>query len=428
MKDRRRRRIAFGVVAGTAVIALVALAWFALPVRQAGHIAPLFAPDLEEPSWPPESPASLEAELETTNAARRIGASGILNEFDAGPIRSGDMPGLQVRSGVAQDLYYIETVIGEDASFDDVMPMAVLIHGRGDRARIPGGPFLDLGAPIRVIVPQAPDPLGAGFEWLPVRVGQNLVDRLTTSLLTRAAQLAAMLHELMLTLPTVGRALVIGFSQGGLLTFTLGTHYTDVVQAAFPLSAWLPPALVPPYRRDDITMPRIRGIHGSADRVIEPGPTSELYRTLSERGFDAELAIVEGGHEMTEEMNAQLHEWLQVEIGVVIERGIAAGVLDGGPPPCVPVGVWPDPPDGGWPEAGLPEAGFPEAGWPEASWPEAGWPREGWPPDARVPAGRLPPRWPFPWTPCPAAVDPLDAGVPDAGVPDAGVPQAAIAD
>ena len=72
------------------------------------------------------------------------------------------MPGLHVRTGTAQGLYYIEAVFGEDVSFNDTMPMAVLIHGRGDRARIPGGPFWGLGAPLRVIVPQAPDPLGTG--------------------------------------------------------------------------------------------------------------------------------------------------------------------------------------------------------------------------------------------------------------------------
>ncbi|MCB9592111.1 MAG: dienelactone hydrolase family protein [Sandaracinaceae bacterium] len=409
-----KRRVGVIVVA-TVAVTTGGLVWFALRDDGHPHIEPLFEAGADEwPAWPPEANADLEAELATTAAARRIGAAGMLSDYDAGP-HEGDIPGLMVRTGYAEDLYYIEAVIGEDAHFEDPMPMAVLIHGRGDRARIPGGPFWGLGGPIRVIVPQAPDPLGNGFEWLPVRVGQNLVDRLTTSLLSRAAQLATMLRDLSQSLPTVGRVMVVGFSQGGLLTFTLATHHSDVVQAAFPLSAWLPPALVPPYRRDDLVYPRIRGMHGSADAIIEPTPTVELYETLRERGFDAELEIFDGvGHEMTEAMNDQLHVWLAEEMGLVIEEGIRAGVLDGGVEPCVPIGEWPTTriPDGGWPEGGPPEAGWPLVVWPEAGWPEGGWPDGG----VDVPA----------WIPCPELED-AGVALDEAGVNlDAGVPDAAL--
>ncbi len=407
MHPAAKRRVG-AIVIATVLAATGLLIWLA--VRDDGHdpIEPLFAAGADEwPQWPPQSTADLETELATSAAARRIGAAGMLSDYDAGTHHA-DTPGLLVRPGYAQDLYYLEAVIGHDARFEDTMPMAILIHGRGDRARIPGGPFWGLGGPIRVIVPQAPDPLGNGFEWLPVRVGQNLVDRLTTSLLSRAGQLAMMIRELMETLPTVGRAMVVGFSQGGLLTFTLALHHSDVVQAAFPLSAWLPPALVPPYRRDDLVYPRVRGMHGSADPIIEAEPTVELYEELRDRGFEAELEIFEGvGHVVTDAMDARLHVWLAEAMGLVVEEGIREGLLDGGAPPCLPIGEWPPPfvPDGGWPEAGPPEAGWPEALRPSAGWPEGGWaealrPEAGWP-ESQVP----------PWIPC---EEPVDAGV-DAG-------------
>ena len=238
-----------------------------------------------------------------------------------------------------------------------------------------------------------------------MRVGQNLVDRLTTSLMARASQLAAFLRELMHEVPTVGRALVVGFSQGGLLTFTLATHFGDVVQAAFPLSAWLPPALVPPYARDVFPYPPIRGVHGTADRIIPLSPTEDLYATLRDRNLDAQLETFDGvEHEMSRDMNAQLHEWLDEALLGVVEQGVADGVLDGGPPPCTDYPA-------GWPEAGVPEGGIdplPEAGWPEAGWPEAGWP----------------PEWPAP------CVEPAPDGGPggtEAGL-DGGVPFDATAD
>jgi pimeloyl-ACP methyl ester carboxylesterase len=185
----------------------------------------------------------------------------------------------------------------------------------------------------------------------------------------------------------VGKALVIGFSQGGMLTFTLAMQHSDVVEAAFPLAGWLPPALVPRYRRDDIPTPRIRAVHGLADTIVPPGPTEEVFATLRERSFDAEVALFEGaGHEMTDEMNAQLQQWLREALGVVVERGVREGLLDGGLPPC--------PPPDGWLDGGRPEGGWPEGGWPEAGWPEAGWPDGGAPervarwecPDAGPPA------------------------------------------
>lgn len=348
------------MVALTILVAGGAIWWAVGPSRPT-ELDAAFSGDIE-PAWPPAAPADLGAELASTRAMRTLAAAGRLPDagpLDAGPPIGGDLPGILVRTGWAADLYYIEAVFG-GGRFEDAMPMAVLIHGRGDRARIPGGPFWDLGTPIRVIVPQAPDPLGEGFEWLPVRVGQGLVDRLTTALVARAAQVALMLRELQRTLPTVGRPLVAGFSQGGILTLALAVQHSDVVQAAFPLSGWLPPALVPTYRRDDVVFPRIRGMHGSADRVVQPEPTEDAYALLRERGFDTELVLFEGvGHEMTEAMDQQLHLWLLEALGVVVEDAFRRGLLDGGTPVCPPMG-WPA--DAGWPRAPSPDGSMPDAG------------------------------------------------------------------
>ncbi|MEZ4335280.1 MAG: hypothetical protein R3B82_01515 [Sandaracinaceae bacterium] len=144
MHAAAKRRV--GVIVVVTVLAATGLLiWLATRGNGESHIEPLFAAGADEwPQWPPESTADLEAELATSAAARRIGAAGMLSDYDAGHLQ-GDVPGLMVRPGYAEDLYYIEAIIGADASFDDPMPMAVLIHGRGDRARIPGGPFWGLG-------------------------------------------------------------------------------------------------------------------------------------------------------------------------------------------------------------------------------------------------------------------------------------------
>lgn len=374
----------------TAVVALaaitVAMVMIALGSPDGHPVSAAFT--VQDEAWPPEPS---DGEVGEALAAVLLARAEQREEGpppDAGPGGTAppdepaldavpDVPGMQVRIGERRAIWYFEVVVGE-ASFDDPLPMALLIHGRGDRARLPGGPFLGLSQPLRVIVPQAPDPLGRGYEWLPVRVGSGLIDRLTTSLMARAGQLAHLLRDLREELPTKGRAIVVGFSQGGLLTFTLATHFSDVVGAAFPLAAWLPPALVPPYRRPDISFPAIRGLHGLADRVIPFDPTATVYETMRERGFDVSLQpFPEVGHEMSDAMNSAMHAWLEAAVsgepGELPQEALPAVA----PPPCTdPAGCPGEALDGGTP--GVPLDGSVAAASGDGG-PDAGLARDGGP-------------------------------------------------
>lgn len=273
-----------------------------------------------ERAWPP-SGGDLDAELAATASAIRTLSE--LSSYDAGvdagpldggppiPLPEGDQPGVLVRRGQHEDIHFIEVVLGA-ASFDDPLPLVIVLHGRGGNAQLPGGPFLGLKHPVRVIVPQAPERLGTGWEWLPVSVGSGLVDRLASSLFHTSSRIAAMIRTLAIERPTIGRAIVTGFSQGGLLSYSLALHHDDVVSHAFPLSTWLPPPLEPLYKRADLRYPPIRTMHGAADPVIPIGPTRALVERLRARGFDVELHEFEGiGHEMSAEMDALFHGWLE---------------------------------------------------------------------------------------------------------------------
>ena len=242
--------------------------------------------------------------------------------FDAGPIDTGpllpELPPPQddfkARDGQWEDLVYIEAVLG-GADFDDRLPTIVVLHGRGGRAHVPGGPFMNLSHPVRIIVPQAAVPLGGGFEWLPVYVGQGLVDRLSSTLFASANHVSDMLRSLRETIPIQGRPVVAGFSQGGIMTITLALYHDDVVGEALPMACWLPPPLEPPYPRWDLDYPRIRSLHGGVDTTIPIEPTEELFARLAEKGFDVRLERFEGiGHEMSVEMDALFHEWVDAAV------------------------------------------------------------------------------------------------------------------
>jgi phospholipase/carboxylesterase len=168
---------------------------------------------------------------------------------------------------------------------------------------------------VRVIVPQASEPLGAGYEWLPVYVGQGLVDRLSSTLFAQASRVASLLRTLAQERATTGRVIVSGFSQGALLTITLALYHDDLVGEAFPLACWLPPPLVPTYRRSDLFYPRIRSMHGTADPTIPLGPTEELFRSLVGLGFDATLVTFPGVvHTISDDENALFHVWLEAAV------------------------------------------------------------------------------------------------------------------
>ncbi len=220
-------------------------------------------------------------------------------------------PGFVVTEGEHEGIYYFEAVIGE-VSPDGPLPTVVVLHGRDGRAEPPGGPFHGLTHPVRVIVPQAPDPLRRGFQWIPVYVNQGLVDELAATLFRAASRVAHLIREITRQRGVVGRPIVTGFSQGGIMTMALALYHDDVVGTAFPISGWLPPPLEPAYRRPDLVYPQIRAMHGSADDTVPIDPTIALFGRLEAMGFDAELDVIEGvAHTTTAQMNDVFHEWLE---------------------------------------------------------------------------------------------------------------------
>lgn len=225
---------------------------------------------------------------------------------DAAPPR----PARQVREIELDGFDALEVVLG-DADFDDPLPTVWSFHGRGDRPRPPGVPFEGMDQPFRVVLPRGPLPLGGEHSWLPVRVAEGRTQELTLALLARAEELARAIRRHAERAPYVGRAIVTGFSQGGVVSFALAVLRPDLVGFALPNAGWLPPALVPASASDGARVPPIRSTHGVEDTIVAYGPTLAVVERLRALGVDAVLEGFEGvPHEMSEAMNARFHEWL----------------------------------------------------------------------------------------------------------------------
>jgi phospholipase/carboxylesterase len=147
--------------------------------------------------------------------------------------------------------------------------------------------------------------------------------------------------------PTVGKVIVSGFSQGGLLTLTMALYHDDIVGEAFPLSCWLPAPLEPSYRRADLRFPHIRSMHGTDDQTIPLAPTSELFTRLAVLGFDVSLHTFPNvGHTISDDENELFHLWLEAAVCRVVgdadcelraesaasEMSTGVGLVDAGPP------------------------------------------------------------------------------------------------
>jgi phospholipase/carboxylesterase len=247
----------------------------------------------------------VDVELRATELERALPAAPVSSE-SLEPVVN--VPLVAVLEGESAGLAYIEVVLGE-VDIDASLPMVLMLHGRGDRPRVPGGPFACVTMPMRIIMPRAPDPLGPGYTWLSVRVAQGLTEELSRQLLSRADQLASLLTDVSSRRPTLGRPVVTGFSQGGLLTFALAVTHPHLMASVFPLAGWLPPPLWPSSTEG---LPLIRSVHGADDDTIPAAPTREAVEYLRSRGADVELLEFEGiGHAMSSPMNKQFGSWLE---------------------------------------------------------------------------------------------------------------------
>lgn len=214
----------------------------------------------------------------------------------------------------AAGLAYREVILGS-ADPEDPLPMIVAIHGLGDHPDNFQHLLDGFPEPVRVILPRGLDAVPeGGFSWFPLRARDPDVDALSVGIRQAADRIAEGVRALSTSRPTLGKPVVTGFSQGGMLTFTLAVHHPDVVGHAVVVGGWLPPPLVPaapPGGSPKPTWPPIVALHGTADVAVPFAPTEAAVQALVERGIATELLAYDGaGHMITEPMRRDLHDRL----------------------------------------------------------------------------------------------------------------------
>jgi phospholipase/carboxylesterase len=200
-------------------------------------------------------------------------------------------PASKVSEAPKITLSYIERVKGDPAT---PLPMLVAVHGLGDTPEGFARVFDDYDGPLRIILLQGITPFHGGFSWFDLSDGLD-IEKATQGVAYAAAQIEAALEDLPKKFPTVGKPVLTGFSQGGMLSFTVAAQRPDLIQAAIPLAGFLPPGLLP--TEPPKVMAPIYALHGNDDARIGIDLSSRSVRSLLVLGYLASLEPFAGvGH------------------------------------------------------------------------------------------------------------------------------------
>lgn len=218
---------------------------------------------------------------------------------------------------------YIEHMTG-GARVDERVPMIVGLHPMG------GDPadFLPMlrgyRGRARLILPYG-HPSGGMYVWY-----DSVRDDVPAPVVTRETdRLAAALSALVAARPTVGKPLVTGFSQGGIMAFALAVTHPDVIAAAFPISGLLPPSLYPSAALISppgaAVLPPIMAFHGAADLAVPTEGARASVDALRRAGYTAQLREYPGvAHDTSDEEMAEIFQQI---------RRVADGLASAGPAP-----------------------------------------------------------------------------------------------
>jgi phospholipase/carboxylesterase len=228
-------------------------------------------------------------------------------------------PGSTTR-GEIEGVHYLEHMTG-GARPDERVPMIVALHPMG------GDPadFLPLlrryRRRARLILPYG-HPSGGMYIWYDF--GRD--DVAGTRVTREADRIAGALTALVAARPTIGKPLVTGFSQGGIMTFALAVTHPEALAAAFPISGLLPPSLYPSAALSSqpprpATLPPVAAFHGASDLAVPTQGARASIAELQRAGYTAELREYAGvEHDISDEEDAEILE----RIGLAADRLAAA--------------------------------------------------------------------------------------------------------
>jgi phospholipase/carboxylesterase len=198
-------------------------------------------------------------------------------------------------------------------------PTILTLHGRGANALdllgltpyVCGGRFLTICPQGPLETPSGPE--ATGYAWYPMSMGGP--PDIATIIASRQ-KLQRFLDECLAHYPIDAKKLaVLGFSQGGVMAYSLALADPNRFAALIALSSWLPPELVPHLALSDSaqSLPTLVQ-HGTQDSMIEVERARHSVETLRHARIPLTYREYEMGHEIRPRSLSDLSAWLEEKV------------------------------------------------------------------------------------------------------------------
>jgi len=169
---------------------------------------------------------------------------------------------------------YIERASG-GAKLGDPLPMLVLLHGKADTPKVMLRVFANVHAPARLIVPRGVPldkvpvgPFNHGFGWWSIHTRVEDEQSFAAAAAEASRRIEIFIQRLLREKPTLGKPVLVGFSQGAIITYTISVQEPNLLSIALPLSGMLPLPLIPNTWPAGKRKPIIHAFHGVRDPVV----------------------------------------------------------------------------------------------------------------------------------------------------------------
>ena len=199
-------------------------------------------------------------------------------------------------------------------------PTILTLHGRGANAfdLLGLAPYL-CGGKFMMICPQGPleTPIGpeaVGYAWYPMSMGGSPdVD----AILSSQKKLLAFLDECLKSYPIDPEKLaLLGFSQGGVMAYSIALPNPERFAALAVLSSWLPKELLPQLNvKDSVQSLPTLVQHGTQDPMIEVERARSSVEMLRQLRLPLSYREYDIGHEIRPSSLVHLSSWLDKNVG-----------------------------------------------------------------------------------------------------------------
>lgn len=179
---------------------------------------------------------------------------------------------------------------------NDQAPMVIAFHSFGTPSS--SMPAFDswvgmAGGPVRLIVPKSPRVTSThGYHtWFGSnRAGQEDQGALTAIMRQVHGEMADFICQITQCRPTEGLPVVVGSSQGGMMSYLMAALSPTKVRGAVAAAGWLPQSLW------NLNTAPLYATHGTQDTIVPFARTAQFWATLEQNGAPIQTKTYDQGH------------------------------------------------------------------------------------------------------------------------------------